>query len=62
MLLLQTDKSSSQVFMFGTLTHRESAKLADEMPTADGLVHTETQHRKQPYFVGGNGLNADCKS
>ena len=26
---------------FGTLTHRESAKLADEMPTEDGLVNTE---------------------
>ena len=36
-------------------THRESAKLAEEMPMEDGPVHTE-----KSYLFRGNGLNADC--
>ena len=64
MLLLQTDKSSSQGSYpqkFGT-THRESAKLADEIPIEDGLVNTENSLISSGEMVLMQTAKAEIKS
>ena len=47
---------------YGTLTHRESAKLADEIPTEDGLVNTENSLISSGEMVLMQTARADIKN